>query len=73
MNQADLRSITITDFRSIRGEVTIPLDAPIVLVHGVNGSGKSSVLSAIELALTGSVAGLGAAEQIQSRYLVHRG
>lgn len=41
MSLSDLRSITITDFRSINGQVTIPLDAPIVLIHGVNGAGKS--------------------------------
>ena len=29
-----LKSIDITNFRSIRGSITIPLDASIVLVHG---------------------------------------
>jgi len=50
-----LSTISITDFRSIRGSVTIPLDAPVVLMHGPNGGGKTSVLSALELALTGEV------------------
>jgi len=50
-----LNAISLADFRSIRGVVTIPLDAPVVLIHGPNGSGKTSVLSALELALTGEV------------------
>ena len=73
MSASDLRSITITDFRSISGQITIPLDAPIVLLHGVNGAGKSSVLSAIELALTGRAAGLAGPDGTEPRHLVHRG
>jgi exonuclease SbcC len=53
----DLEAITISNFRSIRGSVTVPLDAPVVLIHGLNGAGKTSVLAAIELALTGQFAG----------------
>jgi len=48
-----LNAISVTDFRSLRGTVTVPLDAPVVLIHGPNGAGKTSVLSALELALTG--------------------
>ena len=44
-----LKSITVTNFRSIKGSVTVPLDAPVVLIHGQNGTGKTSLLSAIEL------------------------
>lgn len=50
-----LKSVTVTDFRSIRGTVTVPLDSPVVLIHGQNGSGKTSLLSAIELGLTGKL------------------
>ena len=50
-----LKSVTVTNFRSIRGQVTVPLDAPVVLIHGQNGAGKTSILSAVELALTGAV------------------
>lgn len=53
-----LKQITIQDFRSIRGRATVELDAPIVLIHGANGVGKTSLLSAIELGLTGDVAAL---------------
>ncbi|OWV65337.1 hypothetical protein ATY76_18955 [Rhizobium sp. R339] len=60
-----LKSLTIENFRSIRGTVVVPLDAHVVLVHGSNGMGKTSVLSALELGLTGSIAHL---DRRQSRY-----
>jgi exonuclease SbcC len=50
-----LKAIAIEDFRSIRGKISISLDAPVVLIHGQNGSGKTSLLSALELGLTGAV------------------
>ncbi len=59
-----LKSLSIENFRSMRGQVVIPLDAPVVLVHGTNGMGKTSVMSAIELGLTGSIAHL----EGQSKY-----
>ena len=59
-----LKSLTIQNFRSMRGSVVIPLDAQVVLVHGTNGMGKTSVMSAIELGLTGSIAHL----EGQSKY-----
>ena len=70
---ARLESVTLTDFRSVRGTITIPLDAPVVLIHGMNGSGKTSILSAIELALTGDIPELRRADPDFVRYLVHRG
>ncbi|TDT92513.1 exonuclease SbcC [Azorhizobium sp. AG788] len=59
-----LKSLSIQNFRSMRGSVVIPLDAQVVLVHGTNGMGKTSVMSAIELGLTGSIAHL----EGQSKY-----
>lgn len=53
-----LKSLSINNFRSIHGSVVIPLDAQVVLVHGTNGMGKTSLMSAIELGLTGSIAHL---------------
>lgn len=66
-----LTQVQVTDFRSIRGTITVPLDAPVVLVHGPNGSGKTSLLSAIELGLTGAVASLMRFDPKYSENLVH--
>ena len=67
-----LQSVTITDFRSIRGTVTAPLDAPVVLVYGPNRVGKTSILSAIELALTGEIPSLARVEPDYLSHLVHK-
>lgn len=60
MSGERLKTLVIRNFRSLRGEVVVPLDAQVVLVHGTNGMGKTSVLSALELALTGKIAHLAA-------------
>ena len=60
MSSERLKTLVIRNFRSLRGEVVVPLDAQVVLVHGTNGMGKTSVLSALELALTGKIAHLAA-------------
>jgi DNA repair protein SbcC/Rad50 len=67
-----LRSLDISNFRSIRGQVHAPLDAKVVLVHGENGAGKTSLLSAIELALTGTVQSLQRADPGYEKQLLHR-
>lgn len=58
MIDARLKNLVIENFRSLRGKVVIPLDAQVVLIHGTNGMGKTSVLSALELGLTGKIAHL---------------
>lgn len=63
-----LKFLTVEDFRSIRGPVAVSLDAPVVLIHGPNGTGKTSLLSAIELALTGAVPSLA---RFDDDYLAH--
>ena len=68
-----LKSLSVTDFRSIRGEVRIPLDAQIVLLHGANGAGKSSVVSALEMAIGGEVPSMRRADPNFRSHLVHRG
>lgn len=70
MNAPRLEAIQIANFRSITGPVSIPLDAPIVLLHGTNGAGKSTVMSAIELALTGWLSGV---DEADLEHLVHHG
>lgn len=70
---AYLESITATNFRSLRGTITVPLDAPVILLHGANGAGKTSLLSAIEMALTGEIAASRRADPSYKSHLVHRG
>ncbi|ACL64451.1 SMC domain protein [Anaeromyxobacter dehalogenans 2CP-1] len=52
---ARLKRLSIKGFRRFEVEATVPLDADVILVHGPNGTGKSSVLNAIEFGLTGHV------------------
>lgn len=68
-----LKKVDITDFRSIRGTLAVPLDAPVVLLHGANGAGKTSVMSAIEFALTGGSEVLRRADPSYTQHVVHRG
>jgi len=68
MPSLPLRRIVISNFRRLADTLDLPLDASIVLIHGANGTGKSSILSAIELALTGQIASL---ERIDPRYMAH--
>ena len=67
-----LTSISVTDFRSIRGSLSVPLDAPVVLIHGQNGAGKTSLLSAIELGLTGEVPSLARVDPEYIGHMVHK-
>ncbi|MCF2524937.1 AAA family ATPase [Bradyrhizobium sp. G127] len=68
-----IEGLVIQNFRSIRGTVSVPLDAPIVLIHGTNGAGKTSVLSALELALTREIPAMKRDDEIFERFLVHQG
>lgn len=72
MSGPRLRSLMIRDFRSIRGTLQLPLDANVVLIHGENGAGKTSVLSAIELGLTGGVVALERADGAYTRELTNK-
>ncbi|OHV00236.1 hypothetical protein BKN37_18425 [Mycobacterium talmoniae] len=58
----------VSDFRRIEGTRELPFDAPVVLIHGPNGTGKTSVLSALELALTGHIRSM---ERQSDRYRSH--
>ena len=76
MDESPLASIdrlSVENFRSISGLVTLPLDAPIVLLHGANGVGKTSLLAALELALTGEIASMKRVERRYVEHLVHQG
>ncbi|EZP28397.1 AAA family ATPase [Microbacterium oleivorans] len=50
-----LKELSVENFRSISGRCVVPLDGEITLIHGANGAGKTSLLSAIELVATGRV------------------
>jgi DNA repair protein SbcC/Rad50 len=72
MSEFSLNSIDVNNFRSIRGRIHAPLDAKVVLIHGENGAGKTSLLSAIELALTGNIQSLEHADLNYKKQLLHR-
>jgi exonuclease SbcC len=67
-----IASLTATDFRSLRGTVTVPMDSPVVLIHGRNGAGKTSLLTAMELGLTGNLASLSRLDPQLQEHLVHK-
>ena len=73
MTKSQLKEIEITNFRSIRGRILVPLDAQVVLIHGENGAGKTSLLSAIEMALTGRMVAIQRADPNYDKQLLHRG
>ncbi len=49
-----LRSLGIVDFRGIRN-MTLDLDANLVVIYGRNGTGKTSIIDAIEWGILGEV------------------
>ena len=68
MTAQPLHRLHISDFRRLDGHREYPLDAPVVLIHGPNGSGKTSILSALELSLTGEIRSL---RRHDERYTAH--
>ncbi|WP_255773735.1 AAA family ATPase [Mycobacteroides abscessus] len=68
MSDVPIRRLMVSDFRCIEGTRDLPFDAPVVLVHGPNGTGKTSILSALELALTGHIRSM---ERQSDRYRAH--
>lgn len=73
MTTPRLLRIEVENFRSINQRVDVPLDAPVVLIHGSNGAGKTSLLHALELSLTGRVPSLEQADRGYAAQLLHRG
>ena len=71
MSEFPLQHIEIEDFRRLSGHHSYDLDAPIVLIHGPNGSGKTSILSALELGLTGRITGIDEGDDEQFKHLPH--
>lgn len=50
-----LLELRLSAFRAFQKEQIIPLDADVILIHGTNGTAKTSLLSGLEFALTGEV------------------
>jgi len=50
-----LKESTIAGFHGFKLPKTIPLDADIVVIHGSNGSDKSSIVEALEWLLLGGI------------------
>lgn len=62
-----LKSITLRDFFSFRGENTVKLKKGVNLLLGINGSGKTSFINALRL-LSEGVAGEGLIRLIQEQW-----
>lgn len=67
-----LLELEVSGFRAFSKAITVPLDANIVLIHGPNGSGKTSLVQAIECAITGEVAELSQFDGDYPRCLRHQ-
>ena len=51
-----IAEISVRGVRGIRKEITIPLNGGSLLIHGDNGTGKSSIERALRWALLGTEA-----------------
>jgi exonuclease SbcC len=63
-----LSSVVISGFRGFSETLTLDLSADVILVHGPNGTGKTSLFDAVLWAITGRVARLGAPQAVISKY-----
>jgi len=65
--------LQLTSFRAFNGKQVIPLDADVILIHGQNGTAKTSLLAGLEFALTGGVCDLQTYSDDYPRCLKHHG
>ncbi len=54
-----LKEIEIEGFRGIREKTVVPFGEDFTVITGANGAGKSSVIDAVEFALSGRLAKFG--------------
>jgi len=50
-----IKNISIKNFRGIGKKLDLDIDADIVIIYGMNGTGKTSIIDAIEWTITGEV------------------
>lgn len=55
MYNLQILNVTISRFRGIPGEVTIPLNSGLTVIYAANGTGKSTLCQAVEWLLTGTL------------------
>lgn len=60
MNDIPIRSPTVSDFRCIEGTRVLPFDAPVVLIHGSNGTQRRALRSHLGICPYGQRAEYGA-------------
>lgn len=63
-----LSSVLISGFRGFAETLALDLSADVILVHGPNGTGKTSLFDAVLWAITGRVARLDAPQAVISKY-----
>ncbi|MCB1258609.1 MAG: AAA family ATPase, partial [Microthrixaceae bacterium] len=63
-----IKQLCVSGFRGFGRSVELDLDGDVIILYGVNGSGKTSLMDSILWVLTGSIARLGSAPEIVSRY-----
>lgn len=63
-----IKNLSVAGFRGFGRSIALDLDGDVVVVSGVNGSGKTSLMDSILWVLAGSIARLGKEDEIVSRY-----
>ena len=63
-----LATLTVEGFRAYRDAQTFDLDAPVIVLYGPNGLGKTSLFDAIDYACTGRIGRLCRTRRSQSEF-----